>query len=159
MDGIVYKTQNFTVKAPEVPHVPREDGGHVFIEANDPHCCDRTQLTADQAIECAWLTMLAGEAYWNVMSERGLDPYRLNYQDNGNWAFVRGEDPLFHIHIYGRARNEKHQEYGQALRFPYPTTGFYEGFQPLTDDDIAALAARMDELAASEKYGWGPNAK
>ena len=84
MDGIVYKTQNFTVKAPEVPHVPREDGGHVFIEANDPHCCDRTQLTADQAIECAWLTMLAGEAYWNVMSERGLDLYRLNYQDNGN---------------------------------------------------------------------------
>ena len=159
MDSAIYVTRHFTVKAAGAPHVPRADGGHLFIEANDHSISERTQLTAEQAVELAWLTMLVGQAYWDVMPERGLDLYRLNYQDNGNWAFVRGEDPLFHIHIYGRARNEKHQEYGQALRFPYPTTGFYEGFQPLTDDDIAALAARMDELAASEKYGWGPNAK
>ena len=156
MDKVVFETQDFTVKVPSVPHVPREDGGHVFIDANDPACQDRTQLSAEQAIECAWLTMLAGEAFWDVMTERGVDLYRLNYQDNGNWAFVRGEAPHLHIHVYGRARGEQHQEYGQALHFPYVTTGFYEGFQPLTDEDVAALAARMRELAATEKYCWGP---
>ena len=88
------------------------------------------------------------------MPERGLNLYRLNYQDNGNWAFVRGEQPVLHVHIYGRTRDEQHQEFGQALKLPYIDTGFYDGFDPLSADDIAALHGRMEKLAATEKFRW-----
>ena len=154
MDSAIYVTRHFTVKAAGAPHVPRADGGHLFIEANDHSISERTQLTAEQAVELAWLTMLVGQAYWDVMPERGLDLYRLNYQDNGNWAFVRGEQPVLHVHVYGRTRDEQHQEYGQALHLPYIDTGFYDGFEPLTDDDAAALCARMEALAQTERFRW-----
>lgn len=154
MDRIIFEGTSFTVKTPNVPHIPREDGGHVFIEVNDHSISERTQLDSVQATELAWTTMLTGQAYWDVMPTRGLDLYRLNYQDNGNWSFVRGETPVLHVHVYGRTRTEKHQEYGQALHLPYITTGFYDGFAPLTDDDVAALGDRMRELARTERFRW-----
>lgn len=154
MDKFICRTEHFTVKAAGKPHVPREDGGHVLIEANDPECHDRIQLSGEQAMECAWLCQICGQAIWDVLPTRGIDLYRLNYQDNGNWSFVRGEPPLLHIHIYGRAVGERHQEFGQALVLPYPTTGFYEGFTPLSDEDAAALASRIEDLAQQERFQW-----
>ncbi len=152
METTLFKSNNFTVKLASTPHVPREDGGHIFIEVNDHSIAERSQLSPEQIIELAWLTALAGQAYWDVMPSRGLDLYRLNYQDNGNWAFVRNETPVLHIHIYGRTRNEKHQEYGQALHLPYVDTGFYDSFEPLTSDDAEALHDRMVELAQTERF-------
>lgn len=159
MDRLIYKTQNFAVKVPTVPHVPREDGGHIFIEINDHSIAERAQLSPGQSVELTWLLSLTGQAYWDVMPERGLDLYRLNYQDNGNWAFVRGETPVLHVHVYGRTRNEAHQEYGQALRFPYVDTGFYDTFEALTAEDIAALRQRICDLAATPRFQdecWKP---
>lgn len=152
MDKTIYRTRNFTVKVPTTPHVPREDGGHIFVEVNDHSIAERAELSPELTIELAWLISLAGQAYWDIMPARGLDLYRLNYQDNGNWAFVRGETPVLHVHLYGRTRDESHQTYGQALHFPYVDTGFYDGFEALTDDDIQALADRMARLATTEKF-------
>ena len=152
MDATIFESENFTVKVPSAPHVPRRDGGHIYVEANDNTIEERVQLTPKQAVELAWLVSLAGQAYWDVMPQRGLDLYRLNYQDNGNWAFVRGERPVLHIHIYGRTRDEKHQSYGQALHLPYIDTGFYDGFEPLSNGDIQALRARMSELTGEKRF-------
>lgn len=155
MGSVIYVTRHFTARLPRMPHVLRADGGHVFIEANDRSVSERTQLTAEQAIELVWLTMLVGQAYWDVMPSRGLDLYRLNYQDNGNWAFARGEQPVLHVHVYGRTCDERHQEYGQALHLPDVGTGFYDGFEPLTDDDVLALREHMEMLAKTEGFRWG----
>lgn len=152
MATVVCRTEHFTVKLPDVPHVPREDGGHIYIEANDPSREERTQLTPLESIECAWLTSLVGEAMWDALPKQGINLYRINYQDNGNWSFLRGERPLFHVHLYGRAQGEQHQKYGNALFLPYPTSGFYDGFAPLSRDDIIELIGAIRRLESSPKY-------
>jgi hypothetical protein len=67
-------------------------------------------LTVSEAIEIMLLTMIVGKAYTDAMKVRGVDIERLNYQDNGNWSYLRGEKPLFHIHIYGRVKGSKIQK-------------------------------------------------
>lgn len=154
MDTLICATDDFLVKTPAVPHVPREDGGHIFVEARDKSIEDRTMLTPSQIVECSWLTTLAGQALEELMESIGIPLYRINYQDNGNWSFVRKEKPLFHVHIYGRAQAEEHQRYGQALHLPYPTTGFYEGFEPLNESDAGFLRERMVQLSDPAEHAW-----
>lgn len=154
---IIASARYFAVKVPNLPHIPRHDGGHIFVESSLGRS-ERMEFDENEAIECAWLTMLAGQAFWEVMTEHGIALYRLNYQDNGNWTYIRdGKDgrPLFHIHIYGRAENEVYQSYGQALMLPYSGCGFYDRFDAISDEDVHAIAKRMGELATSGKYQWG----
>jgi diadenosine tetraphosphate (Ap4A) HIT family hydrolase len=67
--------------------------------------------------------MIAGEAMKTALNKRGVDIERINYQENGNWL------PQFHLHLYGRARSSKIQEYGWALHFPKDPS-FYEKNEP-----------------------------
>lgn len=153
-DRVVAKATYFTVKVPSRPHVTAEEGGHLFVEVNDPAISDRTQLSPEAAIECMWLTMLAGAAMEQVLRERGLDIYRLNYQDNGNWSFLRGEAPRMHVHIYGRTRNETFQQYGQALYFPDPGDERYNLFAPFDEATARAIGDRMRQLASTPQFAW-----
>lgn len=153
-DTTVLATRFFTVKSPAHPHVPACDGGHLFIEVNDPDIEDRTQLSADAAIECMWLTMVVGQAFTEIMEKGGHALYRINYQDNGNWSFLRGERPRMHIHIYGRTRGERSQVYGQALHFPDPADERYRLFLPLDEATLRQIGARACELALEPKYQW-----
>jgi hypothetical protein len=57
-----------------------------------------------------------------------------------------------HIHLYGRARSAKVHKYGEACYFPFRETGFYDGFEPLTPDDIAGIQAELEKLLQQEKY-------
>ena len=43
------------------------------------------------------------------MKNRGINIERINYQDNGNWAYLKGTKPMFHIHLYGRTKESKVQ--------------------------------------------------
>ncbi len=153
-DAILVQTRSFTLRSPAHPHVPACDGGHLFLEVNDPAIEDRTQLSAEAAIECMWFTMVAGQAFAEIMSESGQELYRINYQDNGNWSFLRGERPRMHIHLYGRIESERSQTYGQALFFPAPEDERYRTFEPLGEDMLKRISARVMELAASPKYQW-----
>ena len=47
------------------------------------------------------LTMVTGEAMQNVLTKKGIDIGRINYQDNGNWRHE------LHVHLYGRARGAR----------------------------------------------------
>lgn len=154
MDKLIYKTKHFSLKVPSLPHIPREDGGHIFIESNDPNCSERTQFSEEQAVECAWFTMISGQAMTEVLRSKGIDIYRINYQDNGNWSFLLNKIPLFHIHLYGRATTEKNQKYGNALYLPFRDTGFYDDFSPLSDEDIEDIRSRISELSKTTKYSW-----
>lgn len=130
------------------PHVSRSDGGHIVIDPKVP-VEDRTQLSAEQAIELMKLTMVAGAAMKTVLTQRGIDIGRINYQDNGNWR------PELHVHLYGRARGARLQPWGHALAFPPTREAFQRdmgSLEALNDGDIADLRAEIARLLATEKY-------
>ena len=157
-DTSIFETETFAVCVPDVPHIPREDGGHIWIRPKKSGIHSRLDLTPKEAIEVMRLTLLIGEAMINGMKNRDINIERINYQENGNWAYLRGEKPVFHIHLYARAKNSKTQPFGEALKFPNEDTGFYDNFQPLSADDIKEIKAQIAELQNTEKYSlikWG----
>jgi diadenosine tetraphosphate (Ap4A) HIT family hydrolase len=146
--ALIYEARHFVLKTLDRPHVSRSDGGHVVIDPKVP-VEDRTQLTPEQAIELVKLTMVGGEALKTVLSRKGIDIGRINYQDNGNW---RAE---LHVHLYGRARNARLQPWGHALAFPPTREAFIRemgDLEPLQAEDIAELRAEIARLLATDKY-------
>lgn len=146
--AVIYEARHFVLRTLDQPHVSREDGGHIVI---DPKVAveDRTQLTREQAIELVKLTMVGGEAMKTVLTRKGIDIGRINYQDNGNW---RAE---LHVHLYGRARNARLQPWGHALAFPPTREAFRRemgDLDPLREDDITELRAEITRLLAGDKY-------
>lgn len=144
---LILESNHFTVITPDLPHVSRGDGGHLIINPKVA-VVDRTQLDRERAIELMKLTMVAGAAMKTVLTQRGIDIGRINYQDNGNWR------PELHVHLYGRARGASRQPYGSYLALPLTAQAFKSQapLEPLTADDVAALKAEVTRLLATEKY-------
>lgn len=145
---MIYAARHFVLRTLDQPHVSRNDGGHIVI---DPLVVvgDRTQLSREQAIELVKLTMVGGAAMKTVLTRKGIDIGRINYQDNGNW---RAE---LHVHLYGRARGARLQPFGHALAFPPTREAFRQemgALEPLREDDITELRAEIERLLAGEKY-------
>lgn len=137
---VIYETEHFNVLLPERPHIPREDGGHIYITSKE-HYTDRTEFPEEIACEMVLLSQKVGRAFIRAMADGGVTVSRINYQENGNWAFRNGGSyaPYFHLHIYGRTVDSKTQAWGEALYFPDPDTGFYDHFEGLTEADVEAL--------------------
>jgi diadenosine tetraphosphate (Ap4A) HIT family hydrolase len=143
-----FESTHFNITAPERPHVSRSDGGHLIINPK-VRVEDRTHLTREQAIELVKLTMVAGEAMKIVLSRRGIEIGRVNYQDNGNWRHE------LHVHLYGRARDAKRQPWGTFLQLPPTREAFMRemgDLEPLSDDDVRELSAEIERLLMTEKY-------
>ncbi len=145
---MIYEARHFVLRTLDQPHVSRSDGGHIVI---DPKVVveDRTQLSREQAIELIKLTMVGGEAMKTVLSRKGINIGRINYQDNGNW---RAE---LHVHLYGRAQGATLQPFGHALAFPPTREAFHKEMgklEALREDDIVELRAEIARLLASGKY-------
>jgi diadenosine tetraphosphate (Ap4A) HIT family hydrolase len=148
MNTQVFVFKHFILVAPEHPHVARSDGGHLII---NPKIAveDRTHLDREQAVELVKITMIAGAAMRTVMTRRGVEIGRINYQDNGNW---RRE---LHVHLYGRALNAVRQPWGHFLQLPPTAQAFREtsyDLEPLNDGDIAALREEIETLLGTVKY-------
>ena len=145
---MIYEARHFVLRTLDQPHVSRSDGGHIVI---DPKVVveNRTQLSREQAIELIKLTMVGGEAMKTVLSRKGINIGRINYQDNGNW---RAE---LHVHLYGRAQGATLQPFGHALAFPPTREAFRKEMgklEALREDDIVELRAEIARLLASGKY-------
>lgn len=147
----IYRTKNFIVESVDKPMIARTDGGHLIITPL-VRIPDRTWLEPSLAIEFIRLSMLVGEAMEAALNKRGIDIGRINYQDNGNWAVFTPQGPHFHLHLYGRAKSARIQKYGEAVNLPLPHTGFYEGLEPLNQEDIQAIGEEIAQLETSEKY-------
>lgn len=148
--ALVFETTNFIVDAVDEPLIPRTDGGHLAIIPK-VRLYDRTKLSPQLATEFVRLSMLVGEAMSIALNEQGIDIGRINYQDNGNWGVFLPEGPHFHLHLYGRAKSATIFKYGEACTFPFRNTGFYDNFEPLNTEDIAAIR-RQIVLLSSTKY-------
>jgi diadenosine tetraphosphate (Ap4A) HIT family hydrolase len=146
--ALVFESTHFEITAPGRPHVSRGDGGHLIINPKLP-VADRTHLTRDQAIELVKLTMVGGEAMKTVLTARGVEIGRINYQDNGNWRHE------LHVHLYGRALDAKLQPYGHFLQLPPTREAFMRtmgDLEALDDGDCEALRAEIERLLATDKY-------
>lgn len=151
-DEVIYETENFVVAVPKVPHIPRTDGGHLWIRAKKKYFSNRIELEPKLAIEMMRLTMLLGEAMEKGMKNRGINVERINYQENGNWAYQKGMNPEFHVHLYGRTKDSKTQTWGEALIFPNKSTGFYDNFERFNNEDIEEIKRQIDLLEKEDKY-------
>jgi diadenosine tetraphosphate (Ap4A) HIT family hydrolase len=96
--------------------------------------------------------MIVGEAFEEAMNNRGIPVVKINYQDMGNWAYKRGEKPFLHIHVFGRAKNSVKQLFPESVYLPDRSTGFYDGFEPLNNEDVAEIKKQMEEVEKQEKY-------
>ena len=155
----IYESENFIVTAPEMPHIDREDGGHIKISSKSNHV-DRQDLSQKEAIELMRLTIVVGKAMEKVMNEHGVDIGRINYQDNGNWSVFKPQGPFLHIHLYGRAKSAKVNKYGQAAYFPHieENPEHYKRFKPLNEKDISDINKEILDLFKKEKFSdsvWG----
>ena len=97
------------------------------------------------------------ESYVKAMKKCGIDIIRINFFEAGNWAWKPDNDgkikkPFFHEHIFGRTMNAKKQKWPEAPYLPDKSTGFYEGFKPLNDEDIECIIEEMKILEKQEKY-------
>ncbi len=151
-DEVIYETENFVVAVPKVPHIPRTDGGHLWIRSKEKYFSSRIELEPKLAIEVMRLTMLIGEAMEKAMKNRDINVERINYQENGNWAYQKGMNPEFHIHLYGRTKDSTTQTWGEALVFPNKSIGFYDKFERFNNEDIEELNKQINILEKEEKY-------
>jgi len=153
MGRVICKAKHFTVEILDKPHVSRLEGGHLVIRPKKK-VVDRSDLSKEQAIELMKLTMLFGKAMMVGLKKRGIKMGRINYQDNGNWALLKGKGHL-HVHLYGRAKDSVIQQYGEALYFPPKGSNVYNHTEPLNAGDVKAILTEVKKFLAAKKYrGW-----
>lgn len=142
----IFETEDFTVKAPDKPHHSRANGGHIIM-APKHSAAHLYELEPGVAKDMTILSMLVSEAATKVLRGQGIDIVRVNYQDNGNWAYKKAKPtPYVHLHLYFRSRNEKHpdndprfQPFPDALTLPPYESGYFDKFEPLTEEDCRLI--------------------
>jgi diadenosine tetraphosphate (Ap4A) HIT family hydrolase len=156
--SLIYETKNFIVESHEKPLVSRTDGGHIRIAVKDKSIRDRTELNSKMAIELMRLTMVVGESLQTVMNQQGIPVVKINYQDMGNWAYKENKEPYLHIHIFGRAANAIKQPFPESVYLPDRSSGFYDGFEALSQEDCDLIKENIEKVFELEKYSdkeWG----
>lgn len=157
---LILETQDFIVDAHDKPHHSRENGGHIKVKPKK-RFAHRHEMPLDLSAGLMHLTMIVGEALTIVMKAKGLDIVRINYQDNGNWAYKPeiNKEPHLHVHLYVRTSHEKHsdnnpkfQAFPDALVFPPPNTDYYDHFVALTETDCFDIKEEILSLLKTEKY-------
>jgi hypothetical protein len=102
--------------------------------------------------------MIVGEAFEKAMNILGVKVIKINYQDMGNWAWKDGRKPLLHYHIFGRVMGSVKQPFPESVYLPDRSTGFYDGFTPLTAEDNQEIVKQIEKISAEPKYQpevWG----
>lgn len=159
---LILETSKFIVKGHDKPHHDRDNGGHAVVSPKESYG-DRTEMPMDLYVLMMQLVMVVGEAITTVMRKKGVDVVRINYQDNGNWAYHPSmkKEPHIHVHLYVRSNGEKHptgdlrfKPFPEAMVAPFigDNPEYYESFKPYTEEDCADFRAEIERLLASEKY-------
>ncbi|OVE74903.1 hypothetical protein BVX95_00860 [archaeon D22] len=155
---LIYETENYIVESHEKPFVSRIDGGHIRIKVKDTSITDRTKLTQKQAIELMRLTIVVGDSLEKGMNKQNIPVVKINYEDLGNWAFKRNESPYLHIHVFGRSKDAKKQVFPEAVYLPDRSSGFYDDFEPLNDEDIKIIKYLIESSFQTDENSdasWG----
>mgnify|MGYP004592233595 FL=1 len=161
VDGkkVICETKNFEVVAANHPFISREEGGHMMIRGRGDkyRYNSRLDFLPNEILEQQRLCQMICEAYKIAMKKRNIEIVRINFFEAGNWAWKKDENgnvskAYYHEHIFGRTLDAKKQKFPDAPYLPDRKTGFYEGFEPLNDDDIENIIQEMKKLEESPKY-------
>lgn len=147
----ILETKNFIVHAADKPLIDREDGGHICIvpKNSKEH---RWQLRTKDAQGLMILSMIVGEAMKKGLNKRGISVERINFQDNGNWSVGTKHRNKVHLHLFGRAKKEKHQKRGESINFPKRKFAFWKRLHALDATDIKAILDEITKLSKTSKY-------
>lgn len=160
---LILETKNFIIKGHDHPHHDRDNGGHAVVSPKQ-RFSDRTQMPMDLYVEMMQWVLIAGEAITSVMRRKGIPVVRINYQDNGNWAYFPDSEtfpPHLHVHLYVRSAREVHPEgdkrfrpFPHALYFPYIAENpeYYRGFKPYSVEDCSEIRSEIEMLLELPKY-------
>ena len=149
---MIYETDHFLLTRSARPFVPREEGGHMRIFAKRAGVQERRDFTPEEAVDFIHLSSAAGQALERGLNKRGIRVVKVNFEELGNWAHKYGTELVFHEHIFGRVLGAKHQPYPEAIQLPDRETGFYDGFEPLDDDDLKAIRKEIETTLATPKF-------
>ncbi len=154
----LFKSLSFIVERAPRPFISREEGGHIRIFPIDSSISCIHDLSSKQAIELIRLEMVVREAMIDGMNLQGVPVVWVNMEDLGNWAFKRNEKPILHIHVFGRVASAKKQVWPEAPYLPDRSSGFYDGFEPLTNEDMRVIGQLIERKLIEKKYSnlnWG----
>ena len=156
---LIIETRDFKVTGHDKPHHSRENGGHIVIWTKQTyaHLSDMPLALASDFIH---LNQVVGEAFMNVVSSNGLKVARVNYVCFGNWNYKEPvKDPAVHMSLYLRTWGEKHPDndpsfmaFPEALYLPDRKTGYYDHFQPLTEQECQQIKDEILRLLQTDKY-------
>jgi diadenosine tetraphosphate (Ap4A) HIT family hydrolase len=149
---VIYETDHFLLTRSARPFVSREEGGHLRIFAKRDGVQERRDFTPEEAVDFIRLSSAAGQALERGMNKRGVKVVKVNFEELGNWAHKYGTQLVFHEHIFGRVLGAPRQPYPEAIQLPDRETGFYDGFEPLNDEDLQAIKEEIEAVIATEKF-------
>ena len=155
---IIYQSKSFNVERAPSPFVSREEGGHIRIFPKNLKVSCINDLTSEGAKELIRLEMIVRESLIEAMNLRGIPVVWVNLEDLGNWAFKRNETPILHIQVFGRAKTATKQLWPEAVQLPDRSSGFYEGFEPLSKEDMIEIKKSIEKRSILDKYSnekWG----
>jgi len=148
----IFATKNFILERSPKPFLSLEEGGHMRIFAKRPEIVERRDFTPNEAVEFIWFSSIAGQALEQAMKKQGINIEKINFEELGNWAYKYNEPYRFHEHIFGRALGSVHQNFPEAVQLPDRSSGFYDNFVALTDEDMANIRTEIEIIARTPKY-------
>jgi diadenosine tetraphosphate (Ap4A) HIT family hydrolase len=149
---IMHETDHFILVRQPRPFVSREEGGNLRIYAKRQDIQERRDFTPEEAADFIRLSMAAGEALERGMNKRGVKVVKINFAELGNWAYKYGDKLVFHEHILGRVLDAPHQPYPDPVQLPDRSSGFYDEFKPLDDEDLQAVKQELEAILATPKF-------
>ncbi len=149
---LIYESRLFRIERHPQPFISREEGGHIRIFPKRASIATISELYPEEAVELIYIEMVVREAMMLALTERGVDMIWVNIEDLGNWAFKRQEQPRLHIHVFGRAKSATKQLWPEAPYLPDRSSGFYDAFIPLNEDDINCIRDHIVDILAKSPY-------
>jgi diadenosine tetraphosphate (Ap4A) HIT family hydrolase len=147
MNRAVYEDRYFEVIAPTAPLNCADDGGHLILIKREP-VTDRSDLTAEEAIDFMRISMAIGRAMYETLAVE-----RMNYEDLGNWGIDDPGGAKMHLHFFGRAKTQIHQVRGQHIALFPKGHPIYSGhLKPVSGEDVARLRAAIAAIMNETKY-------
>ncbi len=104
----LWENVEFSVITPKNPHLPYAEGPHIIVSPKH----DVANAWIDSELSARTFRLAAKVC--KIMEELELAPW-FNLQANGNWGLLPGNEPFFHIHVYGRNKTER---WGKPLILP-----------------------------------------
>ena len=98
-EWILCSNKKFEIFTPVNPHIPPEEELHVVVRPKKriASAWSNPELSAESFMVAAKVS--------RIMKKLKIAPW-FNLQANGNWHFLTGKRPYFHVHIYARRKGK-----------------------------------------------------